>query len=253
MYIGLQADSPSVNRAVGILFAIYAGHAAAGMMPVTNPFLREMLQTFLKAGGRKGGIDFDELGLASTVTWREMAKSRAGLNIPEGTNSDQPFVQILDPATGTATFLVEVIDVVHRHLKVKWEKSGIGAMPHLPPSNWKQKPDSFQTWWNQYVALSLLPRLHGYKVSRGSADATLVEFKLASNSKLKQNLKHQVGVYEAANDTATSIKAILYFSASELTRVQTILKELDLAGRRDVVLIDARPDNKALASNVRDE
>ena len=92
-----------------------------------------------------------------------------------------------------------------------------------------------------------------YKVSRGSADATLVEFKLASNSKLKQNLKHQVGVYEAANDTAKSIKAILYFSASELTRVQAILKELDLAGRRDVVLIDARPDNKASASNVRDE
>ena len=92
-----------------------------------------------------------------------------------------------------------------------------------------------------------------YKVSRGAADATLVEFKLASNSKLKQNLKHQVGVYEAANDTAKSIKAILYFSASELTRVQAILKELDMGGRRDVVLIDARPDNKVSASNVRDE
>jgi hypothetical protein len=26
---------------------------------------------------------------------------------------DEPFVQILDPATGTATFLVEVIDVIH--------------------------------------------------------------------------------------------------------------------------------------------
>lgn len=92
-----------------------------------------------------------------------------------------------------------------------------------------------------------------YKVSRGSANATLVEFKLASNSKLKQNLKHQVGVYKAANDTATSIKAILYFSAAEMERVQTILKELDLAGRRDVVMIDARADNKASASNVRDD
>jgi hypothetical protein len=92
-----------------------------------------------------------------------------------------------------------------------------------------------------------------YKISRGAADATLVEFKLASNSKLKQNLKHQVSVYEAANDTAKSIKAILYFSALELTRVQAILKELGMIGRRDVVLIDARPDNKASASNVRDE
>jgi hypothetical protein len=63
-----------------------------------------------------------------------------------------------------------------------------------------------------------------YKVSRGSADATLVEFKRASNSKLKQNLKHQVGVYEAASNTAKSIKAILFFSAAELARVQDLLK-----------------------------
>src|SRR5690606_27436682 len=33
----------------------------ADMVPVTNPFLKEMLQSFLEAGGRKGGIDFDEL------------------------------------------------------------------------------------------------------------------------------------------------------------------------------------------------
>ena len=37
------------------------------MVPITNPFLREMLQTFLKVGGRKGGIDFDELGIQDVV------------------------------------------------------------------------------------------------------------------------------------------------------------------------------------------
>ena len=31
------------------------------MVPVTNPFLKEMLQSFLQAGGRKGGMDFDEI------------------------------------------------------------------------------------------------------------------------------------------------------------------------------------------------
>ena len=91
-----------------------------------------------------------------------------------------------------------------------------------------------------------------YKVSKGSADGTLVEFKLASNSKLKQNLKHQVEVYKAANDTAKSIKAILYFSDAELKKVQDILRDLGLAGRRDIVLIDARPDQTS-ASNVRDQ
>jgi hypothetical protein len=39
----------------------------AEMVPVTNPFLKEMLQTFLKVGGRKGGIDFDELGIQDVV------------------------------------------------------------------------------------------------------------------------------------------------------------------------------------------
>ena len=33
MDIGLQVDSPSVNRAVEILSAIYTGHAAAGKVP----------------------------------------------------------------------------------------------------------------------------------------------------------------------------------------------------------------------------
>ena len=91
-----------------------------------------------------------------------------------------------------------------------------------------------------------------FKVSKGGRDKTLIEFKLASNSKLKQNLKHQVGVYEAANDTAKSIKAILYFSESEFRKVQSALAELGLIGRRDVVLIDACPTNKPSASNVRD-
>lgn len=90
-----------------------------------------------------------------------------------------------------------------------------------------------------------------FKISKGSGDKTLVEFKLASNSKLKQNLKHQVAVYEAANDTAKSIKAILYFSETDLRRVFDILNELGLSGRKDVVLIDARRDNKPSASNVQ--
>lgn len=91
-----------------------------------------------------------------------------------------------------------------------------------------------------------------FKVSKGNADRTLIEFKLASNSKLKQNLKHQVGIYEAANDTAKSIKAILYFSDTEFRKVQDILKELGLLGCRDVVLIDASNENKPSASKATD-
>lgn len=37
------------------------------MVPVTNPFLKEMLQEFLKVGGRKHGVDFNELGVNEVV------------------------------------------------------------------------------------------------------------------------------------------------------------------------------------------
>ena len=242
------------------------------MVPVTNPFLKEMLSTFLSIGGRKGGIDFDELGiqdvvellrgsetdlpairddfgnrtrgedpvihfyehflsaynkklkiqrgvfytpqpavsyivrsahellqsefgladgLADTTTWGEMIardvarhsnvestardstlESRATLKLPPLTDEpgekrtispDEMFVQILDPATGTATFLVEVIDVVFNHLKAKWAKGGLAAMPVLPgvqTGHCKQ----FTEYWNLYVPAALLPRLHAYEL-----------------------------------------------------------------------------------------
>lgn len=89
-----------------------------------------------------------------------------------------------------------------------------------------------------------------YKISRGNKDKTLVEFKLASNSKLKQNLKNQVPVYESANQTKKSIKVILYFNDTELAKLLKVFKELGLTQGETLVTIDARP-NKASASNVK--
>jgi predicted helicase len=201
----------------------------------TNPFLRELMETFLKVGGRRGkaggpGIDFDELGvsevvellddanmeavvddfgdrnpqedpvihfyelflkeydakkrmqrgvfytprpvvsyivrsidellrtefglndgLADTASWGEMATRHKTLKIPEGSLASQAFVQILDPATGTGTFLVEVIDLVHRTMVAKWKVQGHGEK-------------EIQTLWNEYVPSHLLPRLHGYEL-----------------------------------------------------------------------------------------
>ena len=201
----------------------------------TNPFLKELMETFLHVGGRRGkaggpGIDFDELGvsevvelldqanmeavvrdfgdrnpqedpvihfyehflagynkkqkvsrgvfytprpvvsyivrsvdellrtefgladgLADTTTWGEIAKRHEDLKIPEGTSPTQAFVQILDPATGTGTFLVEVIDLIHNTMAAKWKSQGHGEKKS-------------QTLWNEYVPKHLLPRLHGYEL-----------------------------------------------------------------------------------------
>lgn len=201
----------------------------------TNPFLRELMETFLKVGGRRGkaggpGIDFDELGasevvdmldaanmeavvrdfgdrnpqedpvihfyehflaaydkkqkvsrgvfytprpvvayivrsvdellrtefglaegLADTTTWGEMAERYEDLKIPEGVSLDQDFVQILDPASGTGTFLVEVIDVIFATLVAKWKAAG-------------HRDNEIDALWNEYVPKHLLTRLHGYEL-----------------------------------------------------------------------------------------
>lgn len=89
-----------------------------------------------------------------------------------------------------------------------------------------------------------------YSISKGAKDKTLVEFKLASNSKLKMNLDNQVEVYEKASSTKQSIKVILYFNDSEYIKTKGILKELNLEKDSSIVLIDAG-DDKPSASNVK--
>ncbi len=91
-----------------------------------------------------------------------------------------------------------------------------------------------------------------YKISRGAADSALVEFKLAKNSKLEQNLKHQVEVYKRANSTKKALKVIVSFTLDELKKVKRILKKLDIEQDPNVILIDADSRKKLSASNVRD-
>ncbi len=208
--------------------------AAHTQLPITNPFLKELMETFLKVGGRSHssgvGLDFDELGinevvdlldntnmeamlrdfgdrkqkedpvmyffegflqeydskirkdrgvfytpqsvvsfivrsvdeqlreefgledgLADTTTWRELAARITDLEIPKGISPNQAFVQILDPATGTGTFPVEVIDLIHKTMTAKWQSEG------NPEAQIKEL-------WNEYVPKHLLPRLHGYEL-----------------------------------------------------------------------------------------
>lgn len=90
-----------------------------------------------------------------------------------------------------------------------------------------------------------------FKISRGRKDSTLVEFKLASNGKLKQNLKKQVEVYKEANGTKNGIKVIMYFSEAEYLKVKGTLAELNMIDDENIVLINARKDDKISASNVK--
>lgn len=87
-----------------------------------------------------------------------------------------------------------------------------------------------------------------FKVSFGSGDKSLIEFKLASNSALKRNLEKQVAIYEKANRTTKSIKAIICYTRADHAKVARVLKELKLTDEPAIVVIDARNDNKPSAS-----
>lgn len=88
-----------------------------------------------------------------------------------------------------------------------------------------------------------------YKISYGGKNFILVEFKLASKTKLRKNLENQVWIYKKANLTENAIKVIMFFSDTELNKVKRILKEIGLEDWRDIVLIGAR-SNKVSSSNI---
>jgi hypothetical protein len=87
-----------------------------------------------------------------------------------------------------------------------------------------------------------------YKIARGAKDKTLIEMKLAKNTALERNLEKQLPIYQAASNAKHGIKVIIYFSEQEKLRVEAVLRKLKLTGHKDIVLIDARNDNKPSGS-----
>jgi hypothetical protein len=88
-----------------------------------------------------------------------------------------------------------------------------------------------------------------FKISRGSVDKTIVEFKLASNPQLRQNLQNQVEIYKKASDVKIGFKVIFYFSDAESKRIQDLLVELELTKDPYIIQVDAR--KKESASKVK--
>ncbi|NIJ62706.1 type ISP restriction/modification enzyme [Qipengyuania flava] len=96
--------------------------------------------------------EFDlPLGLADTTTWGELAKRNDKITVPDHIDPNQPFVQILDPATGTGTFLVEVIDLIHKRMIEHWQGE-------------KMSSAEIKAAWDEYVPTHLLPRLTAFEL-----------------------------------------------------------------------------------------
>ncbi|UIN19403.1 hypothetical protein [Herbaspirillum frisingense] len=85
-------------------------------------------------------------------------------------------------------------------------------------------------------------------VSKGSADKTVVELKLAKNTHLEKNLLKQAEIYaDASRATHPPVKVILFFTDEERAKVNLLLMKHSLNKRKEIVLIDATA-GKASAS-----
>ncbi len=154
-------------------------------------------------------------GLADTITWGEMVLRNDRLCIPEGVSADQPFVQILDPAAGTGTFLVEVIDRIHKTLQAKWKSQG-------------RTENELSELWNHYVARHLLPRLHGYEV-------LMAPYAIA-------HLKVRLKLYETGYHFGSDERAKIYLTNS--LEPPSSLADAAAAGLFDALANEAREVNE---------
>ena len=85
------------------------------------------------------------MGIADPATWRETA-DRNGFDVPDGVDPDKPFVSMVDPATGTGTFLVAWLQ------QAKQSYLGSGGAPDN---------------WPQHLRDHVLPQMHAFELMLG--------------------------------------------------------------------------------------
>ena len=85
-----------------------------------------------------------EHGIADTSTWADVASSN-GFEVPDGIEPKRPFVTMIDPATGTGTFLVEWIKQARR----------------------SYTEDHPETDWPEHFSSHVTPSMHAFELMLG--------------------------------------------------------------------------------------
>ena len=150
------------------------------------------------AGNGVAPARFPPSGWCRDFAFVKLARRRRFTGSSVGVKPIDRFVTVLDPATGTGTFLVEAIEVIHGTLVEKWKREGHseGAILDL---------------WNDYVPAHLLPRLHGYEL-------LMAPYAIAH---LKVGLKlHETG-YRFDNEERARIYLLTHSSRRTISRASS--------------------------------
>jgi hypothetical protein len=128
--------------------------AARGVWTTPDEVVRYVVDTTHTALQEAFGLP---LGLADTSSWGAVA-ARGGFPVPDGVEPAEPFVQILDPATGSGAFLVRAVEVIH----AAWQQAADGAGGAGGEGG--ADPAARRARWADYVRRHLLPRLGGFEL-----------------------------------------------------------------------------------------
>ena len=164
-------------------------------------------------------------------------------------------IQDRDRNRQTSQSFPEALSRIYRLKKVIENRDGYRFFKNKEIKNEKDLHFLYDLTWADNYDLDVNKEVNNgrgpvdFKISYGF-DQTIVEFKLASNSKLKSNLANQLEIYASANDTPIKIAVIFYFTDSESRKLMKVLKELELEDKENIITIDCRDINKPSASKV---
>ncbi|MCY4257973.1 MAG: N-6 DNA methylase [bacterium] len=116
------------------------GRADAGAFYTPQPVVELIVRAVDEVLRTRFGL---LMGIADPVTWGETAQ-RNGFQVPEGVDLNKPFVSMVDPATGTGTFLVAWL----RQAKQSFLTAGGGG-------------------WPQHLRDHVIPQMHAFELMLG--------------------------------------------------------------------------------------
>lgn len=135
-------------------------------------------------------------------------------------------VQILDPATGTATFLNELIKFVHRKFE---NQAGL---------------------WNQYVNEELIPRMHGFELMMAPYTVAHLKLEMTLNS-LGAEVKKRIGVYltNSLDDGVDAHPTLLDSLGLGAVITEESRRASEIKNRYPIMVVVGNPPYNGVSSN----
>ncbi|MDP7067960.1 MAG: hypothetical protein QF637_10095 [Acidimicrobiales bacterium] len=112
------------------------------------------------------------LGVADPTTWTQLANRIDGFEIPEDIDPDRPYVSMLDPATGTGTFLVEWLTVAERNVKENAKRQGLSGR-------------ELDTAWVEALTQTVLPNMAAFEITMASYAVAHLKVSLSLPAELR--------------------------------------------------------------------